>query len=119
MLNAYGDIQMTKLSSIVLGATLAFSTVAFAHADPAVTGTWKLSVGANDAPCTLTLADSGNASPSSDCDRNISAIGYWKTVGPSLELYAPGGELVAWLKPKGDSFTGSRTSDGRRVALDR
>lgn len=110
---------MTKLSSLALGAALALSTVALAHADPAVTGTWKLSVGVNDAPCTLTLADSGSASPSSDCDRSLSSIGYWKTVGPSLELYAPGGELVAWLKPKGDSFAGSRTSDGRRVALDR
>jgi hypothetical protein len=119
MLNAYGDIHMMKLSSLTLGAALALSTVALAHAGPAVTGTWKLSVGANDAPCTLTLADTGVASPSSDCDRGVSSIGYWKSVGPTLQLYAPGDELVAWLKPKGDSFSGTRTSDGRSIALDR
>jgi hypothetical protein len=119
MLNAYGDIHMMKLSSLALGAALALSTVALAHAGPAVTGTWKLSVGANDAPCTLTLADTGVASPSSDCDRGVSSIGYWKSVGPTLQLYAPGDELVAWLKPKGDSFSGTRTSDGRSIALDR
>jgi hypothetical protein len=110
---------MTKISSLALGAALALSTVAFAHADPAVTGTWKLTVGVNDAPCTLTLAEAGNATPSADCGSGVSSIGYWKSVGPSLQLYAPGGELVAWLKPKGEAYAGTRTSDGRRVELDR
>ncbi|HEY5048296.1 MAG TPA: AprI/Inh family metalloprotease inhibitor [Rhizomicrobium sp.] len=110
---------MSRISSLVLGTALALSTIALAHADPAVSGTWKLSVGANDAPCTLTLADAGAASPSPDCTGDISTIGSWKTVGPSLQLYSPGGELVAWLNPKGDTFAGTRTSDGRKVALDR
>jgi hypothetical protein len=110
---------MMKINSLVLGAALALSTVAIAHAAPAVAGTWKLSVGAYDAPCTLTLADAGSATPSADCGAQLSSIGYWKTVGPSLELYAPGGELVAYLKPKGDAYAGQRTSDGRRVELDR
>jgi hypothetical protein len=110
---------MTKISSLALGAALALSTVAIAHADPAVTGTWKLTVGVNDAPCTLTLAEAGNATPSADCGSGLSSIGYWKSVGPSLQLYAPGGELVAWLKPKGEAYAGTRTSDGRRVELDR
>jgi len=110
---------MTKISSLALGAALALSTVAFAHADPAVTGTWKFTVGVNDAPCTLTLAEAGNATPSADCGSGLSSIGYWKSVGPSLQLYAPGGELVAWLKPKGEAYAGTRTSDGRRVELDR
>jgi|HubBroStandDraft_6_1064221.scaffolds.fasta_scaffold90894_3 hypothetical protein len=110
---------MTKISSLALGAALALSTVAFAHADPAVTGTWKLTVGVNDAPCTLTLAEAGIATPSADCGSGLASIGYWKSVGPSLQLYAPGGELVAWLKPKGEAYAGTRTSDGRRVELDR
>lgn len=110
---------MTKISSLTLGAVLALSTVALAHADPAVTGTWKVSVGVNDAPCTLTLADAGDATPSADCGNGLSSIGHWKSVGSSIQLFAPGGELIAWVKPKGDAYTGTRTSDGRRVELDR
>ncbi len=110
---------MTKLSSLLVGMTLALSTVALAHAAPAVTGTWKLSVGANDAPCTLTLADTGSATPSPDCDHNASTITSWKTVGTNLQLYSPNGELIAYLNPRGDAYMGSRTADGRRVELDR
>lgn len=109
---------MTKLNSLALGAMLALSTVALAHADPAVTGAWKVSVGLNDAPCTLNLADAGAAS-TSDCDAGVASINHWKAVGSSLQLYSPNGELVAWLKPKGDTYTGSRISDGRKIELDR
>ena len=116
---------MTKISALAIGAALALSTVALAHADDALTGTWKLSVGANDAPCTLTLtADdsvgtAGAVTPGSDCDAGLSTIGHWKSVGTGLQLYSPSGELVAWLKAKGDSYQGSRLSDGRKVALNR
>lgn len=110
---------MTKVNSLTLGAALALSTVALAHADPAVTGNWKMSVGVNDAPCTLTLADAGAVNANSDCDTGLATISHWKTVGASLQLYSPSGELVAWLKPKGDSFTGTRIADGRKIALDR
>lgn len=110
---------MTKISSLLLGAGLALSTIALAHADPAVTGSWKMSVGVNDAPCTLTLADAGTVSAASDCDTGFSTINHWKTVGSSLQLYSPSGELVAWLKPKGDSYAGTRIADGRKLALDR
>ena len=110
---------MTKISSLLLGAAFALSTIAVAHAGPAVAGTWKLSVGSNDAPCTLTLADSGAASTAPDCDGGLSTIGYWRSVGPSLQLYSPDGGLVAWLKPNGASFTGNRVADGRKLVLDR
>lgn len=110
---------MNKIISLLGGAGLAFATIALAHADPAVTGTWKLSVGANDAPCTLTLADAGSVNTSTNCDTGEATINHWKTVGNSIQLYTPNGELVAWLKPKGDSYTGTRFSDGRKVALDR
>ena len=48
---------MTKLTSLALGAGLALASVGFAHAadSTAVTGAWTLTVGAYDAPCTLTL----------------------------------------------------------------
>ncbi len=110
---------MMRIRSFALGAVLALSTVVLAHADPAVTGTWKLSVGANDAPCSLTLANAGDASTSADCSSGLTSIGHWKSVGSSLQLYSSGGELVAWLKPKGDTFTGTRIADGRKLVLDR
>ncbi|MGD0191090.1 MAG: AprI/Inh family metalloprotease inhibitor [Rhizomicrobium sp.] len=110
---------MTKLSSLLIGATLALSTVALAHAAPAVTGSWKLSVGVNDAPCLLTLTDAGGVSSSSDCDQNLAGVTHWKAIGPSLQLYSPNGELLAMLNARGDSFYGTRTADGRRVELDR
>ncbi len=116
---------MTKISALAVGALLALSTVALAHADESVTGTWKLSVGENDAPCTLTLtADqnvdtAGIVTPGADCDQGLSTIGHWKSVGTGLQLYSPSGELVAWLKSKGDSYQGSRVSDGRKLALNR
>jgi hypothetical protein len=124
-MNALGDVHMTRISSLALGAALAFSTFALAHAQTAVTGAWKVSVGQNDAPCTLTLAAdansgaTGTASPSADCGNGLSSIEHWKTVGTSLQLLSPNGELVAWLKPNGDAYTGTRVADGRKVALDR
>jgi hypothetical protein len=110
---------MTKLSSLVIGATLALSTVALAHAAPAVTGSWKLSVGVNDAPCVMTLNDAGSVNSSSECDQNLYGVAHWRAVGPSLELYSPNGELLALLNARGDSYLGKRTSDGRKVELDR
>jgi hypothetical protein len=115
---------MTKLRTLTLAAALSFASVAMAHADGAVTGTWKLSIGTNDAPCTLTLtADevgtAGSATPSSDCNYGLASISHWKAVGSTLQLYTPSDELVAWLKPKGDAYAGSRISDGRQLALNR
>ena len=52
---------MTKISALAIGAALAFSTVALAHADPILSGAWKLSIGENDVPCTLMLAADGAA----------------------------------------------------------
>jgi Protease inhibitor Inh len=112
---------MTKLSSLFLGATVAFATIGLAHADAQVAGTWKLSTGVADAPCTVTLAadadvaTAGTAVTAGDC--NGTNVGHWKTVGTSLQLLSGNGELVAWLKPQGDTYAGTRVSDGRKVAL--
>jgi hypothetical protein len=112
---------MTKLSSLLLGAAVAFATIGLAQADAQVTGTWKLSTGVADAPCTVTLtadansATAGTAVSAGDC--NGTNVTQWKTVGPSLQLLAGNGELVAWLKPQGDTYQGTRVSDGRKVAL--
>ncbi|MGH6876213.1 MAG: AprI/Inh family metalloprotease inhibitor [Rhizomicrobium sp.] len=116
---------MTRLGSLAIGALLAFSTVALASAEQPVTGTWKLSVGENDAPCTLTLASdsmigtAGVASPSPDCAGGLNAIGRWKATASGLQLFSPSGDMVAWLKEKNGAFQGSRLSDGKKLALDR
>jgi hypothetical protein len=112
---------MNKLSAIALGAGLALASISLAHADSAVTGAWKLSVGTQDDPCTVTLnADqdsAGSATSNGDC--NGVYVGHWKTVGSSLQLLSANGTLVAWLKPEGGAYEGKRVSDGRAVALNR
>lgn len=115
---------MTKLASIVLGAGLAFASIGLAHADGTVAGAWKVTIGVNDAPCTLTLttndsATGGAIAPGSDCPGNLSSVTAWKLSGSSIQIYAGGGELVAWLKPQGDSYVGTRVEDGRKLALSR
>jgi hypothetical protein len=116
---------MTRLTSLAIGALVAFSTVALASAEQPVTGDWKLSVGENDAPCTLTLSSdsgvgtAGVASPSSDCVGGLNEIGRWKATGSGLQLFSPSGDMVAWLKEKNGTFEGSRLSDGKKLALDR
>jgi Protease inhibitor Inh len=115
---------MTNLRSLALAAGLSFASVALAHADGAVTGTWKLTVGSYDAPCTLNIvADStgtaGTATPSSDCGSSLADITHWKLAGRGLQLLSPGGEIVAWLNPKADAYVGDRVSDGRKLALNR
>ena len=116
---------MTKIGSFAIGVLLAFSTVALASAEQPVTGVWKLSVGENDAPCTLTLASdpnlatAGTASASSDCVSGLNDIGRWKATPMGLQLFSPSGDMVAWLKAKNGAYEGTRLSDGKRLALDR
>lgn len=113
---------MTKINALFLGTTLALGLIGLAQADPAApTGAWKLSTGINDAPCTITLtSDVDGAGPvTSTGDCNGTDVGHWKTVGNTLQLSSPTGELVAWLKPSGDTYVGKRVADGRIVALAR
>lgn len=114
---------MTKTRSLILGAAVAFATIGLAHADPAsVTGTWKLSTGIADDPCTVTLtadtdANGGSAISTGDCSGTN--VAHWRTVGSSLQLLSGNDALIAWLKPDGDAFKGKRIEDGRAVALNR
>ena len=110
---------MTKLSSLALGAGIALASITLAHADP-VTGAWKLSVGVNDDPCTVTLtadtaSDAGTGASSGDC--NGVSVAHWRSSGSSLQLMSANGELIAWLHPKDGGYQGKRVSDGRLVAL--
>jgi hypothetical protein len=115
---------MIKFHTLALAAALSFASAAMANADGTVTGAWKLSIGTNDAPCTLTftadaVGNAGPAVPAGDCQNGLALISHWKAVGPTLQLYSSSDELVAWLKPKGDAYAGSRISDGRQLALNR
>jgi hypothetical protein len=113
---------MTKINALFLGTALALGLIGLAHADSIQpTGQWKLSTGTNDAPCVVTLtADTDNAGPvSSTGDCNGTNVGHWRTLGSTLALSAPGGELIANLRPNGDTYVGKRVSDGRIVALAR
>lgn len=116
---------MTKLTSLALGAGLALTSIGFAHAQSnTVAGAWTLTVGAYDAPCTLTLTPddtgaAGTIASGKDCPTGLNAVSTWKTTGNGVQLYAGSGDLVAWLKPKGDTFVGTRFSDGKKLALNR
>ena len=110
---------MSKLHSIALGGVVALGLIGMAHAADAVTGAWKLTVGAADAPCTLTLADGGAVTNSGDCTNGGDAVGHWKTVGSTLQLLSNNDELVAYLKPHGESYQGKRVADNRQVTLAR
>ena len=113
---------MNKLSSLLLGAAVAFATIGLAHAaDSSATGTWKLSTGVADAPCTVTLTadaaadNAGSVASTGDCSGTT--VGRWHNMSNGLQLLSNNGTLVAWLKPKGDIYEGTRVSDGRKVAL--
>lgn len=112
---------MNKLSSLALGAAVAFATIGAAHAADTAVGTWKLSTGVADAPCMITLTtdantdNAGTVASTGDC--NGTTVGRWHNLPNGLQLLSSNGTLVAWLKPNGDAFAGSRLSDGRKVAL--
>jgi|SRR5690348_14892704 hypothetical protein len=116
---------MTKISAVALGALLALSTVTLARAAEPITGIWKLSIGVNDDPCTLSLAadqasqTAGVVTPSPDCVSGLNTIGKWKATPTGLQLFSPSGDMIAWLKEKNGSYQGSRLSDGQKLALDR
>jgi hypothetical protein len=124
MLNDEGNIHMTKISSLAIGALLALSTVALARAEEPVTGAWKLSIGATD-PCTLVLSadatnsETGAVIPSTECPSGLNTIGRWKQTGTGLQLLSPSGDMIAWLKEKNGSYQGSRLTDGQKLALGR
>ncbi|MDE1939561.1 MAG: AprI/Inh family metalloprotease inhibitor [Alphaproteobacteria bacterium] len=87
-----------------------------AQSAPDVAGSWKLAIGDN-VVCPLTLAPDGTASPA-DCAAG-NRIARWQLAIDKLELKTASGEMVGVLLPKGDSYTGKRFSDGRKLVLSR
>ncbi len=112
---------MNKLSSLAIGAAIAFATIGMAHAADTATGTWKLSTGVADAPCMVTLAadstadNAGTIASTGDCNGTL--VGRWHNASNGLQLLSDNGTLVAWLRPKDGAYVGTRLSDGRKVAL--
>ena len=110
---------MTKVRALSVLVGLALAGISIAHADTTLTGAWKLTTGANGAPCTLTLTADGTAAEGTDCAGGLAAVGHWRAVGEKLQLLSPSGNLVASLRSKGDAYEGTRVEDGRKVALTR
>ncbi|GEM_PF-1471909 len=114
---------MNRFKALALGASVGLSTIGLAHADNAITGAWKLTVGENDAPCTITLAanasDRGGTVSSTDCAGGLNAIGRWQTLGNRLQLLSASGQLIAYFSPKGDEYAGTRVSDEKKLVLSR
>jgi hypothetical protein len=115
---------MSKLNSLVFGVGLALASIGFAHAQDSVAGAWKLSIGANDDPCVLTLtpnagSNTGSIATGANCPGGLGTVATYKTVGTSLQLYTGNGDLVAQLKSKGAAYVGKRYTDDRVVALSR
>jgi len=98
------------LASLALG-------VAHAETTPSVTGAWKIAIGAN-AVCQVTLAEDGSATVSAGC-QELTRVAKWEVVAQKLELETASGETVGVLYPKGDTYAGTRFSDGRKLVLSR
>ena len=111
---------MNKFHSIALGGALALGLIGMAQADSAsLAGTWKLTTGSK-AACTVSLtaeSDVGGSVTTSDGDCAGTSVGHYKQVGTGIQLISNTGDLVAWLHPKGDAYTGTRVADSRTVTL--
>lgn len=121
MLNPKGIIHMNRFKALALGASVALGTIGLSHADTAVTGSWKLTIGATD-PCTVNLAadasDQGGT-VTSDCDTGLNTIGRWKVLGGRLQLLSPDGQIVAYFQPRDDGYAGTRVTDEKKLVLSR
>lgn len=106
---------MNRLNTLILAAGLTLAGTAFAQAADVTAGSYKYTVG-SAAPCTLTLGADNDATASDDCS-GAKNIGKWKNAPGGLQLLSNNGTLVAVLKPTGDTYTGARIQDGRKVAV--
>jgi hypothetical protein len=96
---------------------VAFACIGLAHADSSIIGSRKLSVGAKDDRCVVTLAAhsgtdmAGTLSSTGDC--NGVTFVHWKAGGDKLQLQWSDGTLVAWLHAKNGALEGKRISRAR------
>jgi hypothetical protein len=113
---------MMRLSAFWLLAGLAFAMPA-AHAAPAA-GAWEMAIGVRAQPCPVTLkadqgGDSGTIAPAPRCGASTAEVARWRTSPGGVTLLSASGELLAFLKPEGDSYVGNRYEDSRKVVLRR
>lgn len=98
------------VASIALGLT-GFSA---ANAAAPMAGAYKLAIGTTS--CPITLAADGTAAYSGDCASG-GGVARWHAGFNKVELQTAGGDLVGVLTVKGDSYAGTRVSDGRMLVL--
>jgi hypothetical protein len=115
---------MTRIASFLLGTGLALASIGMAQADTGVAGPWKMTVGANGAGCSVTLSPddvgtAGTVTAGDNCPGGLNSVANWRIANNGVQLIAGTGDLVAWLRPQGDGYVGTRFADGRKIALSR
>lgn len=106
---------MTTLRTLLIASAVAVSAISAAQADDAAAGSYKLAFGAT-VTCPVTLAADGSASFAGDCAQGA-GVAKWQAKFHAVELKTRSGETVALLHGKDGSYTGTRVSDGRALAL--
>jgi hypothetical protein len=106
---------MNRTRSILLGSFAAMTLIAGANAATAAPGTYKLAIG-NKAPCDITLAADGTATYANDCAYG-GGVARWQAGFNKLDLQKANGETVGLLSAKGDTYVGTRASDGKTLIL--
>jgi hypothetical protein len=114
--------NMTKIGFTGLLASFLLAGTVSTQAAPAISGSWKVSIGTAEAPCTVTLTEdasgeAGTASAASECSGAATKIARWSTVASKLTLKSANGETLAVLHPDGSDFVGKQFADSRKVVL--
>ncbi len=104
---------MNRTAPLFISALAFAATLGAAQADT-LAGSYKLAIGS--ATCPITLADDGTASYAGDCAAGT-GVARWQAKYNGVELKTASGETVGILKTKGDSYAGTRFSDGRSLVL--
>jgi hypothetical protein len=114
--------NMTKIGFTGLLASLLLAGTVSTQAAPLAAGSWNVSIGTAEAPCTVTLAqdqsgEAGTASAASECTGAATQIARWSTVASKLMLKSANGSTLAVLHPDGTNFVGTQCADSRKVVL--
>ena len=105
---------MTRPHHLLLAAAALVSLTGAAYAG-ATSGDYKFTVG-RSAPCGLTLAESGSATPATTCEHGENIL-RWKATHSDLLLQDGAGAVVALLKPGKDGYAGQSLVDGHTIVV--
>jgi Protease inhibitor Inh len=115
---------MTKISALApaLAMVFALGLATAANAEDTIPGTWKVAVGSESCNVTLeagSVPDYGTVTPAQDCTNGIERIAHWQSNFRGVQFLSASGELLATMKPQGESYEGKQVADGRDVELSR